>query len=112
MAQDFSYEHIITDGNVQIIRKFTLNFDKITIVFENEFTGQQKQLNFRRVVSLSMLADFFDDYMDRMAYRTLIGFSFEKIGDIYGYVIKVDDYEIVIKSLDFIELTTIPASAK
>ena len=49
-----------------------------------------------------MLADFFDDYnddTDLIAYRTLIGFSFEKVGAIYDYVIKVDDYEVVIKSL-------------
>jgi len=110
MAQDSSYEHIITDGKVQIIRKFTLDFNKIDIVLENSATGQQKQLNFKRVLSLSMQADFFDKYdsdMDTMAYRTLLGFSFEKVGAIYGYVIKVDDYEILVKSLDFVELTTL-----
>jgi len=109
MSQDFSYEHMITDGKVQIIRKFTVDFDKVNILFENSATGQQKQLNFSRVISLSMLADFFDDYddgMDFMAYRTLIGFSFEKVGEIYDYVIKVDDYEVIIKSLAFVELTT------
>jgi len=108
MPQDFSYEHIITEGKMQIIRKFTLDFDKISIVFENSATGQQKQLNFRRVISLSMLADFFDDSdnaIDIMTHRTLIGFSFEKVGVIYDYTIKVDDYEVVIKSLDFVEVT-------
>ena len=116
MVHDFSFENTITDGIVQIIRSFTLDFDKITILFENCNTKMQKELKFSRVISLTMLAVVLDDYdsdMDIMAYRTLIGFSYEKaiekIGTVYTYVLVIDDYEIVIKSLNFVELATLSA---
>jgi len=109
MTHDYSFEDTLTDGEVQIIRSFILDFDKIHIVFENSFTGQKKQLNFSKVISLSMVADLYDDYdddMDNMAYRTLIGFSFyEKTKNIYSFCLKIDDYEISIESLNFVDLT-------
>jgi len=108
MTQDFSFEDKITDGKVQIIRSFILDFDKIHIVFENSFTGHQKQLSFSKVISFSMLADFYDNYdsdMDNMAHRTLIGFSYVETKNTYEYCLKVDDYEITIKSLSFVDLT-------
>ena len=108
MARDYTYEEKITDGKIAIIRNFTVDFDKITITFENAATKLRKELRFSRVIRLSMLADFYDDYgddMDIMAYRTLIGFDFEKENDVYTYGIKIDDYEIIIESLNFITLT-------
>jgi hypothetical protein len=32
MTQDFSFEDTITNGKIQIVRNFTLNFDKIVIL--------------------------------------------------------------------------------
>ena len=104
MARDFSFEKNITDGYVQVVREFVLDFDSITILFENAYTKEQKSLHFTKVISLTMEKDeyiFPDDYP---SYQTLIGFDFEQIGDIYTYCIKIDEYEIMIKSLDFVEL--------
>jgi hypothetical protein len=108
MARNYSYEEKITNGKVAIVREFTVNFDRITVIFENIITKLKKELNFSRVTKLSIQADCHDDYddsMDMMAYRTLMGFDFEKVKDIYIYTMKIDDYEIIIESLNFITLT-------
>ena len=102
MDWDYSIEGKITEGKVAIIRAFEVSFDKIKIIFENSCTGRKKMLNFSRVISLSIEADFgvdYDDDMDIMAYRALIGFGFKKTEKAYIYAMKIDDYELVIKSL-------------
>ena len=105
MARDFSFEKNITDGYVQVVREFVVDFDRITILFENAYTEKQKSLYFTKVISLTMEKDeyiFPNDYSS--SYQTLIGFDFEKNENIYTYCIKIDEYEIIIKSIDFVKL--------
>lgn len=108
----------ITDGKVNKIAKFSVEFDKIEVIFEDLVTGAQKRMQFTRVLSLSCIAEVWYDAhdamvnewdadMDIMAYRTLIGFDYTKEGNTYHYCMKIDDYEIVIKSLHYITLTDI-----
>ena len=103
MPYDYSLEEQIIEGKVQVIRDFRVDFDKIAINFENTVTGQKKTLNFSRVISLSVEAIFGADYeddMDRMAYRTLLGFGVEKSEKLYIYEMMIDDYVIRIESLN------------
>ena len=108
MEWDYSLEDKITDGKVAIIQAFEVGFNKIAITFKNSYTGQEKILNFSRVISLSIEADcgvHYDNDMDFMAYRTLIGFGFSKSETTHIYVMKIDDYEIEIKSLNPVSLS-------
>jgi len=96
----------ITDGKIAKIVSFLVEFDKIEVVFENMVTGLQKRLLFTRVLRHICTADFYDDLasewdadMENMAYRTLIGLDYTIDNHIYTYCMKIDDYEITIKSL-------------
>ena len=108
MARDFSFEEKITDGgHLTILRKINIYFNTITMLFENIPTMMMRELRFARVVDFSMKADFPDEYrddMDIMAYRTLIGFDYEKENCKYIYCVKIEDYEIIVKSLNFVTL--------
>ena len=109
MPRDFSFEKNITDGKVQAVRRFITDFNTAEIVFENMTNQQQKILKFSRIVSLSVNADpdmnsagFFS--AENLSVQTLFGFDFEKNKDGYVFCIRTDDYEIIIKSPDFVIL--------
>jgi len=107
MAADYSLESKITEGKIAIVRNITVDFEQIRITFENISTKERKELIFEKVIEFSMKADCginYDPDMDIMAYRTLIGFGRERLGTIYEYVMKTDDYEFIIKNLKDVSL--------
>ena len=103
MTFHYSLEEQITEGTVQIIRDFRVIFDRIAITFENIATEQTKILHFSRVIGLSIEALCGVDYendMDIMAYRTLIGLTVDKLEKLYVYEMIIDDYIVHIKCLN------------
>jgi len=102
-------EEQITEGKVQKIRDVKVNFNEITIIFENVNTRIIKELRFNRVINFTMTADCGNDYiddMDIMEYRTLIGIEHEMSGGMNFYELIIDDYRVTIKCLSPAILTS------
>ena len=112
MNLDSSLEVEITEGKIAIIRDFIINFNEITITFENSCTGHKKTLTFSRVIGLTMEAHCGEEHDSNMGiggYETLIGISVlnpQNPKKPYYYEMLTDDYIFGITCFNLASLCT------
>ncbi len=101
MEHDFSLEKQITGGVVQNVFEIKTDLHTFQCIFENTVTGERTSLEVIGFDKLSVTLDFAEDIVqgnEGIVIQSLIGFSYEKNGDVYLYCMKTDDYEISFES--------------
>lgn len=95
--RNYEFEDKISESKIQKIEKIIFEINKVIVIFGDLHSSKRKQLTIGEVMLLSIQPDD-EESTDIMAYETLIGYDYEKKGNVYIHCLKTDTYEIVIKS--------------